>query len=233
MSLSTEDLKDRERTIVMPRLNLSIDELLTTTRTVRKRLDLTRPVEVEVIEHCLELAVQAPNAGVKQNWHFLVVTEPVQRQALAELYRKGWEGNQAYFKQRTAAVARDEKQAPMYARIAQSANYLLEHLHEIPVHVIPCIQGRSEHLPVVQQAGLWGSIMPATWSFMLAARSHGLGTSLTSYHLFFEREAADVLGIPYEQVMQTALLPVAYTLGDTFKPAARKPLDEVLHWNRW
>jgi len=121
----------------------------------------------------------------------------------------------------------------MYTRLATSADYLLEHLQNVPVHVIPCIQGRSEHLPVVQQAGLWGSILPATWSFMLAAHSRGLGTSLTSYHLFFEREAADVLGILYEQVMQTALLPVAYTLGSTFKPAARKPLGEVLHWNRW
>jgi nitroreductase len=233
MSLSTRHLTDFERNTVMPRLNLSIDELLTTTRTVRKRLDLTRPVEVEVIEHCLELAVQAPSAGAKQNWHFLVVTEPVQRQALAKLYRKGWASNQEYIKQRTAAVALDEKQAPMYARIAASADYLLEHLHEVPVHVVPCIQGRSEHLPIIQQAGLWGSILPATWSFMLAARSYGLGTSLTSYHLFFEREAAQVLGIPYEQIMQTALLPVAYTLGDTFKPAVRKPLDEALHWNRW
>lgn len=218
----------------MSLLDLSIDELLTTTRTVRKRLDLTRPVEAEVIAECLQLAVQAPSAGTKQNWHFLVITEPVQREALAELYRKGWEANQEYIKQRTAAAAAlDEKQAAMYTRIATSADYLLEHLQNVPVHVIPCIQGRSEHLPVVQQAGLWGSILPATWSFMLAARSRGLGTSLTSYHLFFEREAADVLGIPYEQVMQTALLPVAYTLGSTFKPAARKPLGEVLHWNRW
>jgi len=223
----------KERKTLMPILDLSIDELLTTTRTVRKRLDLTRPVEAEVIAECLQLAVQAPSAGTKQSWHFLVVTEPVQRQALAELYRKGWTSNQAYIKQRTAAVALDEKQASMYARIAASADYLLEHLYEVPVHVIPCIQRRSEQLPIIQQAGLWGSILPATWSFMLAARSRGLGTSLTSYHLFFEREAAEVLGIPYEQVMQTALLPVAYTLGDTFKPAVRKSLDEVLHWNRW
>jgi nitroreductase len=223
----------KERKTLMPILDLSTDELLATTRTVRRRLDLTRPVEAGVIQQCLELAIQAPSAGSKQNWHFLVITDPSQRQALAELYRKGWASNQVYIKQRTAAVALDEKQAPMYARIAASADYLLEHLHEVPVHVIPCIQGRSEHLPIVQQAGLWGSILPATWSFMLAARSRGLGSSLTSYHLFFEREAAEMLGIPYEQVMQTALIPVAYTLGDQFKPAARKPLDEVLHWNRW
>jgi nitroreductase len=186
-----------------------------------------------VIQECLELAIQAPTAGTKQNWHFLVITDPSQREALAGLYRKGVISNSEYIRKRATTVAANEKEAPMYARIATSAQYLFDHLHEVPVHVIPCIQGRAENLPLVEQSGLWGSIMPATWSFMLAARSRGLGTSLTSYHLFFEREAADVLGIPYEQVMQTALLPVAYTLGSEFKPATRKPLEEVVHWNQW
>ena len=217
----------------MPLLDLSIDELLTTTRSVRKRLDLTRPVEAEVIQECVELAVQAPSAGAEQGWHFLIVTEPAQRKGLADLYRKGWNSNLAYVEQRMATAASDDEQAPMYARIIDSAQHLVEHLHEVPVHVIPCIQGRSENLPTLQQSGVWGSILPATWSFMLAARSRGLGTSLTSFHLFFEREAAELLDIPYEQVMQTALIPVAYTLGNHFKPAARKPLVDVLHWNRW
>ncbi|GHO42429.1 nitroreductase family protein [Ktedonospora formicarum] len=216
----------------MPQLNLTTDELLTTTRTVRRRLDLTRPVEAEVIAECLQLAVQAPTAGVGQNWHFLVITDPTQRKALADLYRKGWETNKAFIEEHTAAALAGD-QAAMYTRVGASALYLLDHLHEVPVHVIPCIEGRIKDAPVIQQAGQWGSIMPATWSFMLAARSRGLGTSLTSYHLFFEREAADVLGIPYERIMQTALIPVAYALGDTFKPATRKPLDEVIHWNRW
>ena len=121
----------------------------------------------------------------------------------------------------------------MYAKVGASAQYLLEHLHEVPVHVIPCIEGRSENLPVIQQAGVWGSIMPATWSFMLAARSRGLGTSLTSYHLFFEREAAEVLGIPYAEVMQAALIPVAYTTGTDFKPAPRRSLETMVHWETW
>jgi nitroreductase len=210
-------------------LDLSIDELLTTTRAVRKRLDLTRPVEAEVIQECLELALQAPSAGAQQNWHFVVVTDPNQRSALAELYRKGM----ANIMKRAPAIAFDEKEAPMYARIAASAQYLFDHLHEVPVHVIPCIHGRTENLPVAEQQVTWASILPATWSFMLAARSRGLGTSLTSYHLFFEREAADVLGIPYERVMQAALIPVAYTLGTEFKSGTRKPLEAVLHWNRW
>ena len=218
----------------MPVLDLSIDALLTTTRTVRKRLDLARPVEPEVIRECLELALQAPTASNSQDWHFVVVTDPHQRQALATIYRKGAaryvELMAPVFQQRMAS---SEQEGRTVARIIDSGQYLIEHLHEVPVHVIPCIQGRTEHLPIVAQAARWGSIMPAAWSFMLAARSRGLGSSLTSFHLFFEQEAADVLGIPYEEVMQAGLIPVAYTLGTDFKPAARKPLESVLHWDRW
>lgn len=218
----------------MPILDLSIDALLTTTRTVRKRLDLARPVEPEVIRECLELALQAPTASYSQDWHFVVVTDPHQRQALATIYRKGAaryvELMAPVFQQRMASSAQEGR---ILARIIDSGQYLIEHLHEVPVHVIPCIQGRTEHLPIIAQAARWGSIMPAAWSFMLAARSRGLGSSLTSFHLFFEQEAADVLGIPYEEVMQAGLIPVAYTLGTDFKPAARKPLESVLHWDRW
>lgn len=218
----------------MPILDLSIDALLTTTRTVRKRLDLARPVEPEVIRECLELALQAPTASYSQDWHFVVVTDPHQRQALATIYRKGAaryvELMAPVFQQRMASSAQEGR---ILARIIDSGQYLIEHLHEVPVHVIPCIQGRTEHLPIIAQAARWGSIMPAAWSFMLAARSRGLGSSLTSFHLFFEQEAADVLGIPYEEVMQAGLIPVAYALGTDFKPAARKPLESVLHWDRW
>ncbi len=218
----------------MPILDLSIDALLTTTRTVRKRLDLARPVEPEVIRECLELALQAPTASYSQDWHFVVVTDPQQRQALATLYRKGaaryMELMAPVFQQRMAS---SEQETRTLARVIGSGQYLIEHLHEVPVHVIPCIQGRTEHLPIIAQAARWGSIMPAAWSFMLAARSRGLGSSLTSFHLFFEQEAAEVLDIPYEEVMQAGLIPVAYTLGTEFKPAARKPLESVLHWDRW
>ena len=218
----------------MPILDLSIDTLLTTTRTVRKRLDLARPVEPEVIRECLELALQAPTASYSQDWHFVVVTDPQQRQALATLYRKGaaryMELMAPVFQQRMAS---SEQETRTLARVIGSGQYLIEHLHEVPVHVIPCIQGRTEHLPIIAQAARWGSIMPAAWSFMLAARSRGLGSSLTSFHLFFEQEAAQVLDIPYEEVMQAGLIPVAYTLGTEFKPAARKPLESVLHWDRW
>ena len=215
-------------------LDLSIDELLTTTRSVRKRLDLARPVEPEVIRECLEIALQAPTASNSQSWHFVVVTDPEPREALATLYRKGAEQYKALmapvFQKRAAS---NEQEAKAVARVTDSGQYLIDHLHEVPVHVIPCIWGRTDHMPTVAQAGLWGSIMPASWSFMLAARSRGLGTSLTSFHLFFEQEAAQVLGIPYEQVTQAALIPVAYTLGTDFKPGPRKPLESVLHRNRW
>jgi nitroreductase len=214
-------------------LDLSIDELLTTTRSVRKRLDLKRPVEPEVIRECLELALQAPTPGSEQRWHFIVVTDPSQREALAALYRKGASSGQKEKLQQLIAAAANAKEAADLTRMADSALYLTEHLHEVPVYVIPCIEGRAENPSGVEQAALWGAILPAAWSFMLAARSRGLGTILTIFHLYFEREAANVLGIPYEQVTQVGLIPVAYTLGTDFKPAVRKPLDKVLHWDRW
>jgi nitroreductase len=216
-------------------LDLSIDELLTTTRAVRKRLDLTRPVEPEVIEECLNLAVQAPTPGGTQGWHFVVVTDPAQRQALAALYRRSAHapGGQEDILAEMLAGAADEREAAHLTRKMAPARHLTDHLREVPVHVVPCIEGRAEKLPAVEQAATWGGIWPATWSFMLAARSRGLGTTLTTIHLAFEREAADVLGIPYDQVTQVGLIPVAYTVGTRFKPAARKPLAEVVHWNRW
>jgi nitroreductase len=218
----------------MPILDLSIDTLLTTTRSVRKRLDLARPVEPEVIHKCLELAIQAPTASNSQGWHFVVVTDPEMRLALATIYRKGAERYKELMVpvlQKQAAAS--EQKASSLARILDSGQYLIDHLHEVPVHVIPCIEGRTEHQPIITQAARWGSIMPAAWSFMLAARSRGLGSSLTSFHLFFEQEAAELLGIPYEQVMQAGLIPVAYTLGTDFNPAARKPLESVLHSDHW
>jgi len=220
----------------MPLLDLSPDKLLTTTRSVRKRLDLARQVEPEVIRGCLELAVQAPTASNSQNWHFVVVTDQEQRQALGEIYRKGY----ALYRQRVASgqpvlvssAFISEREATL-KKVRDSSKYLADHLHEVPVLLVPCIQGRVEGLPTMEQASIWGSILPAIWSFMLAARAHGLGTSWTTVHLYYEQEAAEVLGIPYEKVTQAALIPVAYTLGTDFKPAPRASLESVLHWERW
>jgi nitroreductase len=207
-------------------LELTPDELLTTTRAVRKRLDLTRPVEREVLDECLALAQQAPTGSYAQDWHFVVVTDPELRAGLAELWRKGGE--------RYLGRLGDPTEIPgLMGRVVGSVLHLADHLHEVPVHVIPCIQGRTEGKSVFAQASRWGSIMPATWSFMLAARSRGLGSVWTSFHLAHEQEAAELLGIPYDEVMQAALIPVAYTIGTDFKPASRAPLESMVHWDRW
>ena len=221
----------------MPVLDLSPDEVLTTTRAVRKRLDLTRPVEPALIQECLELALQAPTGANSQGWHFVVVTASEQRQALAAIYRKGW----AFYLEHVMAgqfqfpgpVLTDERLATL-TRILHSTQYLADHLHEVPVLVVPCLEGRVvASASSAEQAGFWGSILPAIWSFMLAARTRGLGTCLTSVHLFYEQGAAQVLGISYAEVTQAALIPLAYTLGTDFKPASRLPVGSVLHWNRW
>ena len=200
------------------------DELLATTRAVRRRLDLTRPVPRGVIETCLELAVQAPTGSNSQTWRWLVVDDAAKRQALADLYRRGGE---AYL------TAAGETATGQTARVFRSALYLMEHLHEVPVHVIPCLEGRPrDGASVTQLGGYYASIYPAVWSFQLALRARGLGSCLTTLHLGFENEAAEILGIP-ENVVQTALLPVAYTLGTDFKRAARPPVSGITHWNSW
>ncbi|MDQ2715474.1 MAG: nitroreductase family protein [Chloroflexota bacterium] len=217
----------------MPFLDLSPDQLLTTTRSVRKRLDLARPVEPEVLRECLEIALQAPTGGNSQRWHFVVVTDAEKRLRLADLYRRSFAAYRQSQASTTRAAVQDSARAQIQKRVVDSADYLAAHFHEVPVHVIPCISGRLDELPSGAQAGAWGSILPATWSFMLAARARGLGTAWTTLHLTYEREAAEVLGIPYDNITQAALLPVAYTTGTDFKPAPREALDTVLHWNAW
>jgi nitroreductase len=221
----------------MPLLDLTPDQLLSTTRSVRKRLDLTRPVEPELIRECLDLATQAPTGGNRQTWHFMVVTDAAKRQALGDLYRQGaalymqmpMNSPESFAKLR----AQDPERATTFVKVARSSQYLIEHIHEVPAMVIPCISGRVEGMGIFEQAGTWGSILPAAWSFMLAARSRGLASAWTTFHLFFEREAADVLGIPYDKVMQTALLPVAHAIGTDFNPAPRVPLETITHWDQW
>jgi nitroreductase len=207
-------------------LDLTPDDVLATTRTVRKRLDLTRPVEREVLEDCLLLAQQAPSSSFSQNWHFVVVTDAAKRAALGELWRSV---AGPYLQHRAAAAAAD----PNIARISDAVRHLAEHIHEVPVHLIPCVEGRTDGKPAAAQASRWASIIPAAWSFMLAARARGLGTAWTTFHLRHERAAAELLGIPYDQVMQAALIPVAYTVGTEFKPAVRNSLDTMAHWDHW
>jgi nitroreductase len=205
-------------------LDLTPDELLSTTRAVRKRLDLTRPVPREVLEECLQLAQQAPTAGYSQKWHFVVVTDAAKRAALGELWREV-----CYPYLQRGGGAREGQML----RISDAVVHLAEHIHEVPVHVIPCVEGRYEGKPNALVASIYGSIIPAAWSFMLAARSRGLGSVWTTFHLMHEERAAEILGIPYEKVTQVALIPVAYTLGTDFKPGKRKPLDTMVHWDSW
>ena len=205
-------------------LNLTPDELLSTTRAVRKRLDLERPVELSLIYECLQLAVQAPSGSNAQGWHFVVVTKPDVKEKVADLYRKAWS---IYSRPFRSMIPRN--------RVASSAAYLAEHMHQVPVLLVPCVAGRTDDAGTntLSQASQYGSILPAVWSFMLAARARGLGTCWTTLHLMYEQEAATALGIPFESITQVALIPVAYTQGETFKPAQRKPLEGIVHVNGW
>jgi nitroreductase len=209
---------------------LNPDELLTTTRTVRKRLDLTRPVPEVLIRDCLQVALQAPSGSNKQGWHWIVVTDAEQRRAIGEVYRRSTEQYLASSGAAGKLFAEDSARAPVQQRVGSSVAYLAEHMAEVPVLVLPCLQ--VETLPAGNQAGLWGSLLPAVWSFMLAARARGLGTAWTTLHLAYEDEVAAILGLP-DGIRQAALIPTAYYTGADFRPAARQPVDEVLHWDRW
>jgi nitroreductase len=211
-------------------LDLTPDELLTTTRTVRKRLDLQRPVPMELIRECIEIALQAPSGSNRQTWHWLVITDAEKRAAIGEYYRRSVE---SYLKSPGAAGrlhADDPDRAPVQQRVGSSVAYLGDKMGQAPVLVIPCLQVKS--LAAGNQAGVWGSILPAAWQYCLAARARGLGTAWTTLHLTYEQEVSELLGLP-EDIRQSVLLPTAYYTGDTFKPAARQPVEEVLHIDGW
>jgi nitroreductase len=210
----------------------TVDHLLTTTRSVRKRLDLTRPVEQAVLEECLQLALQAPSGSNRQGWHFLLVTDPAKRAMLAGYYRQAFKHYLGAVQPEALEPLRANEQSGAGSRVLKSASYLSRHLQDVPVHIIPCIEGRVETAGLMAQASLYGSILPATWSLMLALRSRGLGSVWTTLHLAYEKESAESLGIP-PTMTQAALIPVAYFTGDDFKPAQRKPLAEVTHWDAW
>lgn len=210
----------------------TVDHLLTTTRSVRKRLHWGRPVEREVIEECLQLALQAPSGSNRQGWHFLIVTDPAKRATIASYYRQAFKQYLGAAQPEELEPLRAEGQASGGTRVLKSASYLSRHLQKVPVYIIPCIEGRVETAGLMAQASLYGSILPATWSLMLALRSRGLGSVWTTLHLAYEKEIGELLGIP-PTITQAALIPVAYFTGDDFKPAQRKPLAEVTHWEGW
>jgi nitroreductase len=210
---------------------LGPDELLTTTRAVRKRLDFDRPVPRELLLECLQVAVQAPTGSNRQGWQFVFVEDASKKRAVAELYGQSWD---AYSSLPKPQYPEGDVRAAHQEQVSSSARYLRERMHEAPWLLIPCVRGRlAEGASTLEQAGLWGSIIPAFWSFCLAARARGLGTAYTTLHLAYEREAAEVLGIPYEKYTQAGMTPIAFYTGAGFKPAERVPLDSITHWDGW
>jgi nitroreductase len=204
------------------------DKLLTTTRSVRKRLDFERPVPREVVLECLDIALQAPSGGNSQPWRWLIVDDPDTRKRLAALYQRSHDPYMAANREAAEATGR----ADVMGKIMDSSQYLSDHMGEVPVMVIPCLLNRPEGLSQGEIAGFYGSILPAAWSLMLALRSRGLGSAWTTLHLAFEKEAGGLLGIP-ETVTQTALIPIAYYKGEDFKPAPRQPEEKVTYFNGW
>src|ERR1700760_374735 len=211
-------------------LNLSVDEVLTTTRSVRKRLDFDKPVSREVVMECLELALQAPTGSNAQGWQWVFVEDPAKKKVLADIYRANATPYLDQPKPERGDMRDDQIDAVM-----SSAKYLNENLESAPVLMIPCLEGRPDGAPAGMSASFWGSLLPAAWSFMLALRSRGLGSGWTTLHLLGdgEKQAAELLGIPFDKYSQAGLFPIAYTKGTDFRRADRLPAEQVSHWNDW
>jgi nitroreductase len=200
---------------------MDVETLLTTTRSVRRKLDLDRPVEPKVITDCLRIAMQAPIASaLVPSLRWLVIRDPeVRAEVAAPVRQAGYESQAKY------GHLADEKSLA-------SGRHLLDVLDRVPVFVVLCLRGRPGTDPAFANA-FYGSAYPALWSFQLALRSRGLGSTFVGYHLADrEREVAELLGIP-EDVTQITLLPVAYTTTTGFRPAARPPVDEITYYDRW
>jgi nitroreductase len=203
------------------------DGLLTTTRAVRKRLDLTRSVEPEVVLDCLRVASQAPSGGNGQRWRWVLVRDADKKRLIADYYAKSFA---AYIAPRKALLTPDDRAGH---RMVESATYLADHLAEVPLLVIPCVLDRvAPDASAEQLAGFYGGVFPAVWSFQLALRSRGVGSVVTTLHLDYESEVGEALGIP-ASVTQAALLPVAYYTGEGFRPAPRRAVEEVTYWDAW
>jgi nitroreductase len=211
---------------------LTTDELLTTTRTVRKRLDLTRPVPRDLVEECLRIGFQAPNGSNLQLYNWVLIDDPGIRAQVADVYRAGLQAQLEL--SATSTEPSPYPDTPAQERISESVYYLIQHMQDVPVLVIPTIASRMDRATTVfDQASRWGSVLPTVWNFMLALRTRGLGSAWTTLHLHNEKDMADLLGIPYDSATQVGLFPVAYTIGTDFKPADRSKAENTIHWNRW
>jgi nitroreductase len=214
-------------------LDLTPRELLTTTRAVRKRLDLERPVDRVDVEDCLRLAFQAPNGSNQQLWQWVIVDDAPTRAAMADIYRAAMDGYIAEMSaKRAGGSAPAQAGGPAQQRMTASVFHLREHLHEVPVLLVPTVAGRLENASIFDQASRWASVIPGVWSFMLALRTKGMGSAWTTLHLHREAEMGALLGIP-PRVTQVGMFPVAYTIGTDFKPADRSASEAAIHWNRW
>lgn len=210
-------------------LGLSADEVLTTTRAVRKRIDFDRPIERDVIMECVEIAQQAPTGSNRQGWRWMFVEDPEKKAAIADLYR-------ANFYPYIGMDNPDTDELPERDagdRILSSAVHMARRLHEVPLMAIPLHTGRLEGASTFTQASAWGSILPAVWSFLLALRERGMGSSWTTLHLPDEQKVADLLGIPFNEYTQVGMFPIGYTLGTDFKLAKRVPAEKFVHWNQF
>lgn len=219
----------------MSELSLSPDELLSTTRAVRKRLDFDRPVPDDVVRECVSLAMQSPSGSNNMTMQFIVVRDAAKRAALGEIYKTCYGIYSSMDGVYIGSIDKGDAEAnAQQQRSAGSADFLGAHMGEAPVLVIPCHVGsRLDNVPAMMSASMGANVIPAMWSFMLAARARGLGTCWTTVHLMMEQAAADVLGVPFDTVQQICLSPLAYTKGTDFKPAARPPADSIIHWDQW
>ena len=219
----------------MTTLPLSPDELLHTTRAVRKRLDFTRPVPDESIRECVAAAMQAPSGSNVMTMQFVIVRDEATRRAIGDIYRQCYDVYRSLDGLYVRSVDKGSPEAnAQQQRVGDSADYLADHMGDAPVLVLPCIGGmRVDGAAAMGAASAMANILPATWSFMLAARARGLGTAWTTLHLMMEQQVADLVGIPFESVQQVCLSPLAYTIGTDFKPAARPAPESIIHWDRW
>ena len=206
------------------------DRLLTTTRAVRKRLDLTRPVPRQLILDCVRISTQGPAGGNHQKWRWVIVDDPDKKEVIADAYRRTYA---PYIEQQQRAVERAGNQGEKNA-IIDSSMHLADVLQDVPVLAIPSALGSPDDAGSLGGAaqGWWGSVIPSIWSYCLAARSRGLGTAWTTLHLGDVAAVAEALGIP-ATVTQLACVPSAFHSGDVFRTATRIPALLVSYWNSW
>ena len=216
------------------KLELSADEVLATTRSVRRRLDLEKEVGEDVLRDCLALALQAPTGSLRQDWHFVVSNDRDQCREVGLIYQQVWTAMVTdEYLDASAGKQGSAGDQGSWLYMMGSARHLAETFPDVPAIFVPCISGRLDGVDAMTQAVKWGSVIQAAWSFMLAARNRGLGTCWTTVHLQREEDVAEVLGIPYSEVQQVALSPVAYTVGTEFKAGRRKPEESFVHFNGW